>query len=69
VVHGDAEINLSVVGVPDQTFMTVDGQEAIEVQVGDNLMCRRSEYTVQLVRLRTDGFFDVLRQKLKWGER
>jgi NAD+ kinase len=49
--------------------MTVDGQEAIEVQVGDNLMCRRSEYTVQLVRLRTDGFFDVLRQKLKWGER
>jgi NAD+ kinase len=49
--------------------MTVDGQEAIEVRVGDNLLCRRSEYTVQLVRLRTDGFFDVLRQKLKWGER
>jgi NAD+ kinase len=69
VVHGDAQINLSVVGVPDQTFMTVDGQEAVEVRVGDNLMCRRSEYTVQLVRLRTDGFFDVLRQKLKWGER
>jgi NAD+ kinase len=69
VVHGDAEIHLSVVGVPDQTFMTVDGQEAIEVLVGDNLRCRRSEYTVQLVRLRTDGFFDVLRQKLKWGER
>jgi NAD+ kinase len=69
VVHGDAEINLSVVGVPDQTFMTVDGQEAIEVQVGDTLRCIRSEHTVQLVRLRTDGFFDVLRQKLKWGER
>jgi NAD+ kinase len=69
VVHGDAEITLSVVGVPDQTYLTVDGQEAIEVQVGDSLQCRRSDYTVQLVRLRTDGFFDVLRQKLKWGER
>jgi NAD+ kinase len=69
VVHGDAQINLSVAGVPDQTFMTVDGQEAIEVLVGDNLRCMRSEYTVQLVRLRTHGFFDVLRQKLKWGER
>ncbi len=69
VVHGDAEITLSVVGVPDQTYLTVDGQEAIEVQVGDSLQCRRSEYTVQLVRLRTEGFFDVLRQKLKWGER
>jgi NAD+ kinase len=69
VVHGDALIHLSVVGVPDQTFMTVDGQEAIEVLVGDNLRCSRSEHTVQLVRLRTDAFFDVLRQKLKWGER
>jgi NAD+ kinase len=69
VVHGNAEITLSVVGVPDQTYLTVDGQEAIEVQVGDSLQCRRSEHTVQLVRLRTDGFFDVLRQKLKWGER
>jgi hypothetical protein len=29
----------------------------------------RSEHTVQLMRLRTEGFFDVLRQKLKWGER
>lgn len=69
VVTGDAQINLSVVGVPDQTYLTVDGQEAIEVQLGDEVRCCRSEHTVQLVRLRTDGFFDVLRQKLKWGER
>jgi NAD+ kinase len=69
VVHGDAQVNVSVVGVPDQTFLTVDGQEAVQVRVGDNLRCRRSEHTVQLVRLRTHGFFDVLRQKLKWGER
>lgn len=69
VVHGDAEISISVAGVPEQTYLTVDGQEAIEVQLGDSLICRRSEHTVQLVRLRTDGFFDVLRQKLKWGER
>ena len=69
VVRGDAQINLSVTGVPDQTYLTVDGQEAVEVLVGDNLRVIRSEHTVQLVRLRTDGFFDVLRQKLKWGER
>ncbi len=69
VVTGDAQVNLSVAGVRDQTYLTVDGQEAIEVQVGDEVRCRRSEHTVQLVRLRTDGFFDVLRQKLKWGER
>ncbi len=69
VVRGDAVITLSVAGVPDQTFLTVDGQEAVQVRVGDELRCQRSEHTVKLVRMGQDGFFDVLRQKLKWGER
>jgi NAD+ kinase len=69
VVRGDANIVLSIVGVPDQTFLTVDGQEAVLMKVGDELRCHRSKYTVKLVRLRASGFFDVLRSKLKWGER
>jgi NAD+ kinase len=69
VVRGDASVSLTVEGVPDQTFLTVDGQEAIAVRVGDELHCRRSEHSVKLVRLGANGFFDVLRSKLKWGER
>jgi len=69
VVRGDANIVVSIVGVPDQTFLTVDGQEAVLMKVGDELRCHRSKYTVKLVRLRASGFFDVLRSKLKWGER
>jgi NAD+ kinase len=69
VVRGDANIVVSIVGVPDQTFLTVDGQEAVLMKVGDELRCHRSKYTVKLVRLRASGFFDVLRAKLKWGER
>ena len=68
VVRGDA-IFVSIVGVPDETFSTVDGQEAVLMKVGDELRCHRSKYTVKLVRLRASGFFDVLRAKLKWGER
>jgi len=69
VVRGDANIVVSIVGVPDQTFLTVDGQEAVLMKVGDELRCHRSKHTVKLVRLRASGFFDVLRSKLKWGER
>lgn len=69
VVRGDANMVVSIVGVPDQTFLTVDGQEAVLMKVGDELHCHRSKYTVKLVRLRASGFFDVLRSKLKWGER
>lgn len=69
VVRGDAEITVTIEGVPDQTFVTVDGQEAVQLRVGDQIRFRRSEYSVKLVRMGGNGFFDVLRSKLKWGER
>ena len=69
VVHGDAQVSINVEGIPDQTYLTVDGQEAIQLRLGDEVRCRRSEYFVKLVRLGNSGFFDVLRSKLKWGER
>ena len=69
VLRGDARITIGVVGVPDQTFLTVDGQEAVQVRLGDRIRACRSEHRVRLVRMRKEGFFDVLRQKLKWGER
>ena len=69
VVPGESTIGVHVEGVPNQTYLTVDGQEAIELLLGDEVTCRRSEYTVPLVRLRPNGLFNVLRSKLKWGER
>jgi len=69
VIRGDANLSLSIEGIPDQTYLTVDGQEAIALRVGDELHCRRSDYAVRLVRLGATEFFDVLRSKLKWGAR
>ena len=69
VVPGEAAISVRVVGVPNQTYLTVDGQEAVPMQVGDQVHCRRSEFSVRLLRLQPNGLFNVLRSKLKWGER
>ncbi len=69
VVPGESSICVRVVGVPNQTYLTVDGQEAVPMQVGDQVRCRRSEYSVRLLRLKPNGLFNVLRSKLKWGER
>jgi len=69
VVPGESAISMRVVGVPNQTYLTVDGQEAVPMQVGDQVNCRRSEYSVRLLRLQPNGLFNVLRSKLKWGER
>lgn len=69
VVRGDAEVMVTIEGVPDQIFVTVDGQEALELRVGDQVRCHKSDYSVKLVRMSGNGFFDVLRAKLSWGER
>jgi NAD+ kinase len=69
VLPGASRILVRIEGVPDQTFLTVDGQEAIQLRLGDELRCRRSDLSVKLIRLGENGFFDVLRSKLKWGEK
>jgi len=69
VVPGESAISVRVVGVPNQTYLTVDGQEAVPMHVGDQVNCCRSKYSVRLLRLQPNGLFNVLRSKLKWGER
>ena len=69
VVRGDAEISLTVAGVPEEIYLTVDGQEAVQLQLNDEVVCRRSQYSIRLLRMSGDSFYDVLREKLKWGER
>jgi NAD+ kinase len=69
VVRGDASLTVRVEGVPTQCLLTVDGQVGFELHVGDEVRCHRSDYTVNLIRLRESGFFDALRSKLSWGER
>jgi NAD+ kinase len=50
-------------------FLTIDGQVGNPIREGDTLVCRSSDYALRLVRPPHMMFFDVLRQKLKWGER
>jgi NAD+ kinase len=69
VVRGDARLKLTVTNSGDPNYLTVDGQEAIPIHVGDDLLCWRSEYKVKLLRMSPSNFFDVLRTKLKWSER
>jgi NAD+ kinase len=69
VVPGESAITVRVTGVPNETFLTVDGQEAVPMHVGDEVHCCRSENSVRLLRLKPNGLFNVLRSKLKWGER
>ncbi len=69
VVRDTAEIVVRVKSIQDKAYLTVDGQVGLPVHDGDRLVCRKSQQAVKLLRQRKRTFFDVLRGKLKWGER
>jgi NAD+ kinase len=53
----------------EEVFLTFDGQSGHALQAGDTIEITRSVRTVRLVRATERTYFDVLRQKLKWGAR
>lgn len=50
-------------------LLTVDGQENVVIQPGSTVELCRADHTVHLIRFTDRSFYDVLRTKLKWGER
>lgn len=63
----DIEIRLATPDAKD-IFLTLDGQEGFELSDRDRVCVRKSEERVLLVQSPDKNYFDVLRNKLKWGE-
>jgi NAD+ kinase len=69
VVRDTAVIQVKMIVTREQAYLTVDGQQGEPLQEGDIVECSKSEFKVKLFKFPERSFFDVLRTKLKWGER
>jgi NAD+ kinase len=70
VVPGSSEIRIQPLIHQDQSevFATFDGQALIALK-GDHIVSvRRAGKRLRLIRASSRGYFQVLREKLKWGE-
>lgn len=67
VMPDTAEINMKLKNESDGVVLTLDGQVGYQMQIGDVVKIRKSSTTFNLVRPPTRNYFDVLRNKLKWG--
>jgi len=68
VVPNTARIEIAISTGEEQGYLSVDGQVGVPMHDGDRVVCTNSPYKVKLLRIRRT-FFDVLRTKLKWGQR
>ncbi|MBI3047318.1 MAG: NAD(+)/NADH kinase [Acidobacteria bacterium] len=64
----EVEVRMEADGATEDVFVTYDGQSGYPVEEGDLVRVRKSDRTLRLVKP-ARNYFEVLREKLKWGER
>src|SRR4029079_3128823 len=71
VIPGDAEVEVhpETVGSTDDVFVTYDGQYGYPLHPGDVIHVRKAKQMLRLVKAPDRGYFELLREQLKWGER
>lgn len=67
VVPDDAEIELRLKTENEDVSLTLDGQVGFTLQVEDQVVIRKSDTTFNLIQPANRNYFDVLRDKLRWG--
>lgn len=69
VVPRSVRIDLSLLSEDEESYLTFDGQVGFPFRLGETLVVDAHPRPVRLVRVAGRGFFEVLRRKLRWGER
>lgn len=67
VVPDSAEIEVSVENVNEGVVLTLDGQTGFPLDAGDTVIIRKSATAFNMVAPANRNYFEVLRDKLKWG--
>ena len=69
VVSDQSVVDVVVRTEAESVFLTVDGQVGLALHAQDRVQCSLSSSHIQLVKPPNKDFYEVLRNKLKWGER
>ncbi len=69
VLPASAEVEVRILDGAEENFLSIDGQVGRHLEEQDRLRLWRASHTVDIVQTEDVPFFDVLRSKMRWGER
>jgi NAD+ kinase len=69
ILPEDASIRARLNSTDERVILTVDGQVGFPLEYLDEVVVKKSRFTVRLISSDNHDYFEVLRNKLKWGER
>jgi NAD+ kinase len=67
VINSDRTIQLTLES-HDMVLLTADGHEEAQIGAGQSVTIRQAKHKIHLIRFGDHNFFEVLRNKLHWGE-
>jgi NAD+ kinase len=68
VVRDTSLIEMRLLANTESVFLTLDGQKGIVLQATDFVRIVRTKETLRLIQPLKKSYFEILRNKLKWGE-
>jgi NAD+ kinase len=68
VVPDDSLIEVTLLTPDEEVVLTLDGQVGFPIEAGDRILIRKSRTTFKIVQPSGRNYFDVLREKLRWGK-
>ncbi len=69
VLPDAVHIEINVKSQREAAYLTVDGQVGLATHSDDSVRLRKSSSCVEIIQPVRRNYFEILREKLKWGER
>ncbi len=69
LVSDSSDIRVAIKSTNEDVFLTFDGQVGQGLRGGDVVKIQKSDHTIKLIKSPFKDYFEVLRTKLRWGER
>lgn len=67
VIPASSDVHMRPIMEGNEVFVTFDGQAGFPLQPGDLVSVRRAPRPLRMIKSAERTYFDVLREKLKWG--
>jgi NAD+ kinase len=69
ILQENAKVRAKLKSEGEKVVLTLDGQIGFPLEFDDEVTIKRSVHVVNLIPSSSRGYFEILRTKLKWGER
>lgn len=69
IISSKDRISIKILSNHEESILTVDGQENLRLDIGDELQVVKAKEKLKLASTHKEDYFSILRKKLKWGGR